>query len=318
MPYSYDLKDIECFMQVARSGSMTKAALHSNVPKATLSLRIRNLEDSLSVALFTRTQKGMVLTDAGKEYHAHCTEIFESCDAAASAAQRAHSTVDGKLRIAASSEFGTSIIGAATYYMAKSHPGIDFELQMYSDDKIIAGQRDFDCMFYVGSPPDSDLIGRRLGEVSYGLYASPEFIQQFKMPTTPEELASLEGVVYVRSGIPEKWLLKKEGKSVEVECYPRFTANEYWMAKYFAVEGLSIAYLPDFFVHYEVEFGALVPVLPQWRSESIPVFALYHTHRHGNSRISMLVDTLCSRFDEFVRHPGYSLIKNASDDMPGD
>ena len=317
MPYSYDLKDIECFMKVARTGSMTKAALHSNVPKATLSLRIRNLEDSLAVALFTRTQKGMVLTDAGKEYHAYCTDIFESCDAAASAAQRAHSTVDGKLRIASSGEFGTSIIGAAAYYIATSHPGIDFELQMYTDDHIIAGQRDFDCMIYVGNPPDSDLIGRRLGEVSYGLYTSPDFAEQITMPTTPEEVAPLNGVVYMRSGIPEKWLLKKEGNQVEVACYPRFTANEYWMAKYFAVGGLAVAYLPDFFVHYEVELGALIPVLPGWRSESIPIFALYHAHRHGNPRISMLVDALCSHFDEFVHHPGYSLVKNTGIETPG-
>ena len=318
MPYAYDLKDIDCFMQVARTGSMTKAALHSNVPKATLSLRIRNLEDSLTVALFTRTQKGMVLTDAGKEYHAYCADIFESCDAAASAAQRAHSTVDGKLRIAASGEFGTSIIGAAAYYLAVAHPGIDFELQMYSDDKLIAGQRDFDCMIYVGNPPDSELIGRRLGEVSYGLYTSPDFAKQITMPANPGEVAPLDGVIYRRSGIPEKWLLRNGGSNVEVECYPRFASNEYWMAKYFAVEGLCIAYLPDFFVHFEVDLGDLIPVLPEWRSENIPVYALYHAHRHGNPRISMLVDTLSNRFHEFVRHPGYSLVKNASVEVPGD
>ena len=299
-------------MQVARTGSMTKAAQRSNVPKATLSLRIRNLEDSLSVALFTRTQKGMVLTDAGKEYHAHCNRVFESCDAAASAAQRAHSTIEGKLRIACSTEFGTSIIGAAAYSLAQTHPGIDFELQTYSDDKLIAGQYDFDCMIYLGSPPDSDLIGRKLGEASYGLYASSNFVSQNGLPASPQEVAPLDGVVCTRSGIPEKWLLKKDTNTLELDFYPRYSANEYWMAKYFAMGGLAIAYLPDFFTQYEVELGVLVSVLPEWRSETIPIYALYHGHRHGNPRISMLVDTLVNGFHEFVSHPGYSFFTEAN------
>ena len=318
MPYSYDLKDIECFMQVARTGSMTKAAQRSNVPKATLSLRIRNLEDALTVALFTRTQKGMVLTDAGKEYYANCSQIFESCDSAASAAQRAHSTVEGKIRIACSTEFGTSIIGAAAYELSLSHPGMDFEVQVYSDDKLIAGHHDFDCMIYLGSPPDSDLIGRRLGEASYGLYTSSHFSKRYTMPETPEEVACLNGVVCTRSGIPEKWLLKKDNSTVEVDYCPRYSCNDYWTTKYFALGGLAIAYLPDFFTQYEVELGVLVSVLPEWRSESIPIYALYHSHRHGNPRITMLVDSLCSRFHEFVSHPGYSVFTEADIEKHGD
>ncbi|MBZ9734335.1 hypothetical protein LB534_04895 [Mesorhizobium sp. CA18] len=47
------------------------------------------------------------------------------------------------------------------------------------------------------------------------------------------------------------------------------------MTKYFTAIGSAISYLPDFFVEYEVAAGALVPVLPDWRSEKRSIYALY-------------------------------------------
>jgi len=313
--YPYELKDINCFMQLARTGSLTRASVTYNVPKATLSYQLRRLEDALGVELFTRKANGLELTDAGKEYLTHCSRIFDTCEEAAGAAQRAHSTISGKVKIASSSEFGTSIIGAAAFFVATAHPQLDFDLQMYPNEKLIAGQIDFDCMIYVGEPPDSSLMRRKMGEVSSGLYASPQFLKQSGMPQKAEDITGLDGVRYTRNGLAESWQLSKDGESITVDAYPRFSVNEYWMAKYFAVEGSAIGYLPNFFVHYEVEQGALVPVLPDWRSEKSSIYIIYPAHRHRNPRVMNLVEAMCSRFDDFIRYPGYALIKR---DYSGD
>jgi DNA-binding transcriptional LysR family regulator len=305
----YELKDIRCFLSIARAGSISRAATTYNIPKATLSHHLRRLEDALHVELFVRKAKGLELTDAGKEFLDHSAVIFDSCDNAVSAAQRAHSTISGRIRIVASSAFGTSLIGAAAQYFAMHNPQIDFDLQMYPNDKIIAGQFDFDCMIFVGDPPSSSLMRRKMGDVSFGLYASPHFINQNGMPASHEEINRSDGVIYMRNGMPERWTLRKERKVVHLSPHTRFSVNEYWMAKYFAVEGLVIGYLPDFFVRYEVEQGGLVPILPEWRSEDTPVYAVYPQHRHRNPRIMKLVDSMCEQFDEFVRSPGYRAVR---------
>jgi DNA-binding transcriptional LysR family regulator len=315
MPYPYELKDISCFVQLARAGSMTRAANMYNIPKATLSHHLRRLEDALKVELFTRRAKGLELTEAGKEYLDYCARIFDSCEAAASAAQRAHSSISGKVRIAASTEFGTTIIGAAAYYIATANPHLDFELHMYTNEKLISGQIDFDCLIFVGEAPDSSYLRRKMGQASSGLYASPSFIARHGRPTAPDEIKGLDGVIYHRNGVPEQWQLQDGVESVGVECYPRFNVNEYWMAKYFAVEGAAIGYLPDFFVHYEVELGALQPLLPQMRSQPSPIYLIYPSYRHRNPRIMNMIDALCDNFEKFIRHPGYSLIKR---DFPGE
>lgn len=305
----YELKDIRCFLSIARAGSISRAATTYNIPKATLSHHLRRLEDALQVELFVRKAKGLELTDAGKEFLDHSAVIFDSCDNAVSAAQRAHSTISGRIRIVASSAFGTSLIGAAAQFFAIQNPQIDFDLQMYPNDKIIAGQFDFDCMIFVGDPPSSSLLRRKMGDVSYGLYASPHFIDQNGTPSSHEDINHSPGVVYMRNGMPERWTLKKDRKVVHLSPHARFNVNEYWMAKYFAVEGLVIGYLPDFFVRYEVEQGGLVPILPEWRSEDTPVYAVYPQHRHRNPRIMRLVDSMCKQFDEFVRSPGYRAVR---------
>ncbi len=305
----YELKDIRCFLSIARAGSISRAAATYNIPKATLSHHLRRLEDALHVELFVRKAKGLELTDAGKEFLDHASIIFDSCENAVSAAQRAHSTISGRIRIVASSAFGTSLIGAAAQYFASHNPQIDFDLQMYPNDKIIAGQLDFDCMIFVGDPPTSSLMRRKMGNVSFGLYASPHFIERNGMPNTLEDVNSCDGVVYMSNGMPESWRVRNDKKIVNLDPHARFNVNEYWMAKYFVVEGLVMGYLPDFFVRYEVEQGGLVPILPEWRSDDTPVYAVYSQHRHRNPRIMKLVDSMCSQFDEFVRSPGYRAVR---------
>jgi DNA-binding transcriptional LysR family regulator len=306
---SYELKDISCFLWIARAGSISRAATTYNIPKATLSHHLRRLEDALRVELFVRKARGLELTDAGKEFLDHSAAIFDSCENAVSAAQRAHSTISGRIRIVASSAFGTSIIGAAANYFAVKNPQIDFDLQLYPNDKIIAGQFDFDCMIFVGEPPTSGLLRRKMGEVSFGLYASPRFIKAYGMPTSYRDINRANGVVYLRSGIPDKWLLRNGDRLMEFKPIAKFNVNEYWMAKYFTVEGRVIGYLPDFFVRYEVEQRVLLPILQGWRSDNTPVYAIYPAQRHRNPRIMKLVDAMCSQFEEFVRSPGYTVVR---------
>jgi DNA-binding transcriptional LysR family regulator len=305
----YELKDIQCFVQLARAGSMTRAARIYNLPKATLSHHLRRLEDALRVQLFTRKTKGLELTEAGRGYLAHCATIFDACETAAGAAQRAHSSEGGKVTIAASSEFGTSIIGSAAYFVSTANPQLDFDLKMYPNDKLIAGEIDFDCMIYVGDAPDSSLFRRKMGTVSSGLYASPEFINRFGAPKHPNEVRKFNGAIYHRAGVPELWQLSRNGERITAECYPRFSVNDYWMAKFFTVQGSAIGYLPDFFVHYEVQLGALVPLLPDWRSDKSTIYIIYPAHRHRNPRVMNVIDAMCSHFADFVVHPGYSLVK---------
>lgn len=307
MQHDYELRDIASFIRIANAGSLTRAAALDNVPKATLSHNLRRLEDALGVELFVRHTKGLALTEAGQEYLKQCRRIFDSCEIAAAAAQNAHATDSGKLRIAASSEFGTSIVGAVTLDILKRYPNIEFEIVLYQHENEVFESMNFDCMIYVGTPPDSSLLQRKLGNVSSGLYASSAFLQQYGIPKTWPAVAELPGVVYSRNAISEKWNLRKDGEDVEAKAVPQFRVHDYWMSKYFAVAGVAIAYLPDFFVNYEVEIGALTPIMPAWRAPETTAYVLYPKFRHKNPRVTMIVELLAQQFSKLMQRPGYYL-----------
>ena len=309
-----ELKDINSFVRIARAGSLSKAAKETNRPKATLSHGLRRLEDCMQVELFQRNARGLSLTDAGRAYLEQTGRIFESCDAAEAAAQRAHSTIGGRIRLAASAEFGTSILGAATVFLAREHPELEFDVRMYPSDVLLTDQLDYDALIFVGTPPDSSLISRKMGSVSYGLFASQAYLDIHSTPTTPDDIADLPGVQYTRSGIQEPWRAVQGKHEFDISFSRHFTVNDYWMAKFYCVSGVALAYLPDFFVHYEVRQGALIEVLPELRSHQINAQILYPPSRHKNPRVKRVVDTLCTQFEEILLFPGYSLIDISGSD----
>lgn len=305
MTAPYELRQVRNFVMVSKAGSISRAATEFNIPKATISHQLRRLEDALEVELFIRRSRGLTLTDAGKRFLEHAQAIFDSCDAATVAAQRAHGTLSGSLRVAASSAFGTSLIGAAAARVAADNDGVEFDVRLYPNDELLTDHIEFDCMVVVGEPATDRLQWQRLGEMAFQLYASPDFVERHGAPSTPEDLGGFSGIVLQESGVPYAWSLTRGNRSVHATPHARFRVNEYWMAKYLAVEGLGIAYLPDFFIYYEVRQGALVPVLPQWRSGDTPVYAVYPPHRRGNARIGQLLDTMRMQFDDIMSEPGY-------------
>jgi len=302
---TYELKEIRNFVMVSKAGSISRAAIEFNVPKATISHHLRRLEDALEVELFVRQPRGLTLTEAGKHFLEHAQAIFDSVDVATVAAQRAHGTLSGSMRIVASSAFGTSLIGAAAARVAAENDGVQFDVRLYPNEELLMGLIEFDCMVVVGEPNTERLHRTLLGEMSFQLYASPSFVDGHGRPQRPVDLTDFDGIVLQESGVPYAWNLQRDGRRFNAKPRCKFKVNEYWMAKYFAVEGLGVAYLPDFFINHEVQQGALVPILPEWRSDDTPVYAVYPPHRRGNARIGQLLETMSMQFDDIISEPGY-------------
>ena len=68
------------FHEVAREGNLTRAAARLNLSQSALSTQIKALEDRLGHALFDRTGRAMVLTEAGRIALDHAERIFDVGD----------------------------------------------------------------------------------------------------------------------------------------------------------------------------------------------------------------------------------------------
>src|SRR5205809_7730855 len=62
-----ELRSLGYFVRIAELGSITRAASHLRLAQPALTRHVQRLEEELGVALFTRANRGVRLTEAGEK-----------------------------------------------------------------------------------------------------------------------------------------------------------------------------------------------------------------------------------------------------------
>lgn len=89
-----DLDLLRTFLEISASGTLMKAAERLHVTQATVSARLRVLEDELGVSLFVRNKSGAQLTAEGKALVPHATRMMRGWQQALSALRAPHEEVE--------------------------------------------------------------------------------------------------------------------------------------------------------------------------------------------------------------------------------
>ena len=75
-----ELRSLNYFVRIAELGSITRAAAHLHVAQPALTRHVQRLEDELNVALFTRANRGVRLTEAGQKLLDGATRILRDVE----------------------------------------------------------------------------------------------------------------------------------------------------------------------------------------------------------------------------------------------
>jgi len=90
--------DMQVYVSVVESGSISAAAERLNLAKSAVSRRLAELEARLGVSLIQRTTRRLNLTDSGRDYYTRCVAILADVEEAESAVSQAHGVLRGLLR----------------------------------------------------------------------------------------------------------------------------------------------------------------------------------------------------------------------------
>jgi len=165
--------DVRIFLAAARGGSFGEAARSLGVSHPTVGRRIKALEDEAAQPLFRRTKDGLVLTDAGDAVMA----LAESMENAALSMERRlagnHGRLEGILRISSAEWFAGYVLAPVLAELGRRHPAVVPEL-IASYRLLDLSRRDADIAFRIVPFSEPDIVQRRLMNMSYGLYGSPE------------------------------------------------------------------------------------------------------------------------------------------------
>lgn len=308
-----DLRLIEAFVLVMRSGSLTHAEATSGISKATLSRQILALEQATGATLFTRAARGVLPTEAGRVFFAHCdgmlADLTGRIETACIQLQELDSGLTGVLSVMSDSVFSTTFVCHVSRLFRERYPNVECRVDV-SDRLDSPSIEDVDC-YVCAIPPDlPNLVGKVLGRISYGLYASPEYLRRKGTPVTPLDIARHDSITLENRGTGiRKVLLHSDKHSQPYVPKPGLSTNDYWIMKTFCVDGQGIALLPDFFVQPELSRRILVPVLPNWKPERTKIYCAYKQQRYRSRKLKEFIDLMAvsvEKMDSYNIYVGYA------------
>jgi DNA-binding transcriptional LysR family regulator len=175
-------------------------------------------------------------------------------------------------------DFSTLFIAPLIAEFTRLYPLIHFDLRL-TEQWIDLVEQGADITIRLGLQADSALTIHHLGEIHYGLYASPEYLRRSgRMPVEPSELTQHSCIRMVCPHWDETWtLMDAHGASARVKVEQNFSANNVGSVRRLATLGLRIAPLDHLLAREDIDAGLLRPVLPNWRFSPVPIYALTPT-----------------------------------------
>jgi DNA-binding transcriptional LysR family regulator len=289
-----DLNDMLFFAEVVDSGGFAAAGRGLGVPKSKLSRRISELEARLGVRLLQRTTRKLSLTEAGEIYHRHCVAMREQAEAADEAVARVQSEPRGTVRVTCPVTLAQTTLGPILPRFLAAHPQVRIEMQV-TNRVVDLVQEGVDVALRVRSNLDDSgsLVVKNLGPTLGVLVASPQLLQRFGAPASPEDLRELPTVAMSAADGRASWrLVGPRGEEFELQHRPAYTADDLHVLKLAAVQGAGMSVLPDYLCVDEVRRGLLVPVLPGWSPPAAKVLAVFPSRRGMVPAVRRFLDFL--------------------------
>lgn len=177
------------FLEVARSGSLSQAARALGLAQPTLGRHIATLEDDLGTKLFSRSPRGLVLTELGEGLVPHAEDMASAAGALSRAASGGAGSEHGTVRLTASQFVSAEVLPPILAAFRETHPAIAIELAPTDRNEDLL-RREADIAVRMVRPHQSGLIAKKIGDVRIGLYAHERYIRRAGLPKTLEALAT--------------------------------------------------------------------------------------------------------------------------------
>lgn len=298
MTTTVDFLEMQAFIAVVTEGSFTAAAERLETDKARVSRIVRRMEEKLGARLLNRSTRHLSVTEVGRDYFERASSILAAAEAAESAVAQRTQEPKGRLKITAGAEFGTMRVDGWIAAFLHKWPKVTVETE-YTNRLVDIIHEGVDVAIRIGPLQDSELSARRLGELTYGLYASPEYLRRAARVLTVEDLKRHDLVMHAPRGRPG-WTLVNGEETEKVWQAPRCTLNNTVAAMNLALSGLGIVQLPQYMAERHVAEGNLSIVLPGWARIPVPVHAVFASTRYMDPKVRGFVDLCRDRFTSDV------------------
>jgi DNA-binding transcriptional LysR family regulator len=288
------MASLTAFVRVVESGGFTAAARHLDLSIATVSTHVQALEESLGVRLLNRTTRRVDLTEIGRQYYERCSHILlelAEADAITSALQV---TPRGRLRVRCHQSLDRFVAPVAARFSGK-YP--DVSLDFETDAMIDPAREAFDLSIMPALPPDSTLIRCTLAKWQYLLCCAPSYLETHATPHSPVDLTNHNCLLYAYAVFRNEFhFVDPAGNATSTRVSGNLITASTSVMRAAAAAGLGLWLCPSFLVSDLLASGALVPLLPEYRTRELEIVALHPHRRQLSTTVRLLLDMLIETF----------------------
>jgi DNA-binding transcriptional LysR family regulator len=289
-------ENMRLFVRIAELGSFTKAADDLDLPRATVTHAVQQLEKRLGTRLLQRTTRTVSVTMDGEAYYQRCLRLLADLEDTESAFGQSAASPRGKLRVDLQGSLAMHFLLPRLGEFCERYP--DLELDIGMGDRLVDLVREgVDCVLRGGEPRESTLVARRVAENPQLTCGSAGYIKRFGVPKTIESLREHRAVNYVSSAtgrrLPFDFLVDGELKRVQV---PGIVSVRQADAYHACCEaGLGLIQVPRYYIENQLADGSMVEVLAEFRPPPMPVSILYPHSRQLSPRVRVFIDWVVER-----------------------
>jgi LysR family transcriptional regulator, regulator for bpeEF and oprC len=292
------IQAMRTFIRIVDTNSFTRAAQSLDMPRATCTTIVQNLEALLGTQLLVRTTRRLCLTAEGAAYYERCMQILADIDDMEASLRHATDNLSGRLRVEMPGAVATELVLPALDDFHERYPNIDLAIGVSNRTVDLVGEA-VDCSIQLGELPDSGLAARRLGTLEHVTCASPAYLERYGMPTSLDELDHHVAVncMSAHNGRAVDFDFDVGGSALNVKIngFIRVTDEQAYLTC--GLRGLGMIQPARIAAQPYLDSGQLREVLPQWKPTPMPVSVAYVKNRQVSPRVRAFVDWLAQLFE---------------------
>jgi len=277
-----DLLAITDFNLVAAHGGVGRASRASGRPKATLSRKVADLEESLGVRLFERGARNLRLTEEGRTLHERTAallgEIAEVVEDVRSGTERPR----GPLRVSAPALFSQLAMGRIAAGFAAAYPEVRLKVTV-EDRPVDLVEEGYDVVIRINPAPDEVLVGKRFLRDELLVVAAPSL----QRPTAAGSRV-VPAVVLDSARDRAEWTMVDRPDEPALTPDIVMRLGSMTIVRDAVLAGAGVALLPRSLVGADLKQARLV-CWGKASKEATEIWVLYSSRRLLSSKVSAFV-----------------------------
>lgn len=283
---TYDWNRARAFLVTAEEGSLTAAARALGLTQPTLSRQVEALEKELSLMLFERIGRGLVLTPAGIELLEHVRGMGEAATRLSVAASGQSQSLDGPICITASEAYAAFLLPPIIARLRRAHPGLEVEI-IASNATTDLRRREADIAIRNVASTQQELIARKIRDDSAHMYAAGSYLDTLGPLKSLDDLEGADFLGFTSTVVMIE-ALNALGLAVTRKNFP-VVCDNHLVQWEFVKNGAGIGLITE-------DIGDAEPrvrrVMPSMAPINIPMWLVAHRELNTSARVRAVFDFL--------------------------